>query len=95
MPLIACPECQAQISDKAAACPRCGLPMTIGPVQEPNSDYQVPDGTVTAKRAGAPWEMAGTAMCVLGVILVVAGGAGAGALLLLAGFFVVVIGRFN
>ena len=27
MPLITCPECNRQISDKARACPHCGLPM--------------------------------------------------------------------
>jgi len=26
--LISCPECNRQISDKAFACPGCGLPMT-------------------------------------------------------------------
>lgn len=31
--LINCPECQKQISDKAAACPHCGNPMT--PVASP------------------------------------------------------------
>ncbi len=27
MALINCPECEARISDKAAACPHCGYPM--------------------------------------------------------------------
>jgi uncharacterized paraquat-inducible protein A len=27
MALINCPECNAQISDKAAVCPKCGHPM--------------------------------------------------------------------
>ena len=26
MPLISCPECTKQISDRAEACPHCGLP---------------------------------------------------------------------
>lgn len=32
MPLIKCPECQADTSDKAAACPKCGHPIaeTLG-----------------------------------------------------------------
>ncbi len=30
MALITCPECNARISSKAAACPRCGLPMKGG-----------------------------------------------------------------
>jgi endogenous inhibitor of DNA gyrase (YacG/DUF329 family) len=28
MALTPCPECGAQISDKAVACPQCGHPMT-------------------------------------------------------------------
>jgi hypothetical protein len=28
MALISCPECKANISDKAASCPGCGHPMT-------------------------------------------------------------------
>jgi hypothetical protein len=27
MPLINCPECGAQVSDKAVSCPSCGHPM--------------------------------------------------------------------
>ena len=27
MALISCPECDSEISDKAAACPRCGAPL--------------------------------------------------------------------
>jgi len=29
MALISCPECAAQISDKATSCPKCGCPVTI------------------------------------------------------------------
>ncbi|MCD7735240.1 MAG: PH domain-containing protein [Clostridiales bacterium] len=29
MALIKCPECGAQISDKAASCPHCGAPVTV------------------------------------------------------------------
>ena len=29
MALINCPECNKQISDKAAACPNCGCPISI------------------------------------------------------------------
>lgn len=29
MPLITCPDCQAEISDAAPACPRCGRPSTV------------------------------------------------------------------
>lgn len=40
MALIACPECSAEVSDRAPACPRCGVPIAsaselvvIAPVQ--------------------------------------------------------------
>lgn len=29
MSLISCPECASQVSDRAAACPRCGAPMQV------------------------------------------------------------------
>ncbi|WP_254508969.1 hypothetical protein [Anatilimnocola floriformis] len=29
MPLIACPECQRQVSDQAPACPQCGFPLAV------------------------------------------------------------------
>lgn len=31
MALIECPECGKQVSDKAPACPNCGVPMAITP----------------------------------------------------------------
>lgn len=30
MPLVKCPECESQISDKASTCPKCGHPMKEG-----------------------------------------------------------------
>ncbi|HQB11404.1 MAG TPA: zinc-ribbon domain-containing protein [Candidatus Omnitrophota bacterium] len=29
MALIKCPECQLEVSDKAAACPKCGYPIAV------------------------------------------------------------------
>ena len=34
MALIPCPECNRQISDKAAVCPQCGHPITAAPQNE-------------------------------------------------------------
>ena len=31
MPLIACPDCAAEISDAAPTCPKCGRPMRAPP----------------------------------------------------------------
>lgn len=38
MPLIKCPECNKEISDKAEKCPNCGYPMTSMGHSEKNSD---------------------------------------------------------
>ena len=27
--LIKCPECKNEVSDKAASCPKCGIPLTV------------------------------------------------------------------
>lgn len=37
MPLVYCPECQSEVSDRAAACPRCGYPIASGnlPARQP------------------------------------------------------------
>jgi len=36
MALITCPDCQAQVSDAAPACPKCGRPMAAAaPVAAP------------------------------------------------------------
>jgi hypothetical protein len=31
MALISCPECDCEVSDKASACPRCGVPLASAP----------------------------------------------------------------
>jgi len=41
MAMIECPECKKQISDKAANCVNCGVPVTQQPVQHPQQ-YQQP-----------------------------------------------------
>jgi transcription elongation factor Elf1 len=44
MGLIQCPECDAEISDRAGSCPRCGYPMQIPPPPPP-----VPEVTDTVR----------------------------------------------
>ena len=39
MALINCPECNAQVSDKAAVCPNCGHPINM-PAQEKGGGWK-------------------------------------------------------
>lgn len=41
MAIIKCPECGREISDKAIACPGCGLPMTEEKKEENNKDEEI------------------------------------------------------
>lgn len=43
MALISCPECSREISDKAASCPYCGVPL----IQKPKYEYELLPDTVT------------------------------------------------
>jgi len=46
MPLIKCPECKRKISDRAEACPNCGLPSKYFPPEQPSvSDCQTDEKT--------------------------------------------------
>jgi hypothetical protein len=73
MAMTACKECSAQISDQAAACPKCGAPQR---------------GTVTtqltAKRYKGAQAVALLVMCI-GVVGIVAGGHLWGSLTMLVG----------
>ncbi len=40
MALIACPECNKQVSDQAPACPHCGFPISR-PASKPNGAVQL------------------------------------------------------
>ena len=49
MALVTCPDCQAQISDAAPACPKCGRPMGARPVEPPPVPFQAqPDAVRSA-----------------------------------------------
>ncbi|WP_437306109.1 zinc-ribbon domain-containing protein [Sorangium sp. So ce388] len=47
MPLVQCPDCQAQISDAAPTCPKCGRPMvapkSVGSAMQPTALQSQPD----------------------------------------------------
>ena len=54
MALVNCPECSAQISDRAAFCPHCGLPMAL-----PKNELKKPVKKVkpeTSKTAKWIWQ---------------------------------------
>ena len=87
MTLISCQECNKEISDQAASCPSCGVPIANAPSNQ-NS---------TVNRAGAKWESIGFLMIVGGMIFGMAsapdnhiGGTIAG-----IGFILFLVGRFN
>lgn len=52
MALITCPECNGQVSDKAAACPHCGYPIAANNLQEQYAfcvkSQPIPTSTVQA-----------------------------------------------
>ncbi|MCT4228664.1 zinc ribbon domain-containing protein [Elizabethkingia anophelis] len=63
MPLVNCPECQKQVSDKATSCPNCGHPLnTTVAVQQLRK--QIPPQPIKKKNSGC-----GTAiLVVIGII---------------------------
>lgn len=52
MALIACPECERQISSYAVACPSCGFPLAM--IDQLNSDKAAAAAAVAAAAAAAP-----------------------------------------
>ena len=92
MALISCPECNKEISDKAASCPGCGVPIANTPAQKILSNQNP-----TVNRGGAKWEGIGFLMIAGGMIYGMAsapgnhiGGAIAG-----IGFLLFLVGRFK
>lgn len=57
MPLILCPECKREISDKAVACPGCGYPIREPSISSTFSSATTVKtaGTVFAAWLTAPW----------------------------------------
>ncbi|MDR1039735.1 MAG: zinc-ribbon domain-containing protein [Deltaproteobacteria bacterium] len=48
MPLVNCPVCGRQLSDRAQACPKCGHPLVPVPCYNPNG------GSSSPQRNAAP-----------------------------------------
>jgi hypothetical protein len=94
MALIACAECQQQISDKAPACPHCGAPREIAVAGELPA---TPPVTVT-EQTGKSWkgvQLAGLALIMFGFVGCVAnqGNMFPGIAACIAGIVVYVIGK--
>lgn len=87
MGLIACPACGSQVSEAALACPGCGHPIQAAP--------EAPENHQTVRRAGAPWEAWGAALCLVGMILGMAWNGALGGILFVSGIVIFIIGRFN
>lgn len=51
MALIECPECKNQISDKASACPKCGVPIASTPSTPTTETPASPEVSGLAKKA--------------------------------------------
>lgn len=61
MALIRCPECNSDVSDKAAACPHCGYPIC--------RTTRAPGGAQVIDRTGRGWK----AVRLLGWLLIIGG----------------------
>ena len=61
MPLIACPECKRDVSDKASACPHCGNPLSRAVTIEATGK-----GPKVVQLIGGVLMLAGIGGCVLG-----------------------------
>jgi len=50
MPLISCPDCTSDVSDKAAHCPKCGHPISKKNDEEPQRVLTPDDSYLTSNR---------------------------------------------
>lgn len=90
MALIKCGECGNEVSDKAAACPKCGAPIAA-----PTGGNEAASAPKTVKRAGGAWEAVGTLLIIASIPACISDNTGVGGVLALVGFVVFNIGRFN
>lgn len=94
MALIACTECNQQISDKAAACPHCGAPTSAatrtGSTQGIVTTQQTSKGFKIVQAIGAVLMTVGLFSCFANVR---DGNPGPGGALFVVGFLVFFVGR--
>jgi len=99
MALVACQECNREVSDRASACPHCGNPMaaraqpaTTGPLAVETA----PGKAVTTEATGKTYkamQFGGVVMILIGVVACSAQSPGASASLWLVGVCLYVGGR--
>ena len=87
MALIACPECDRQVSESATSCPGCGHPLRDAPSPTPSA-------TGSIKRKGGLYEGIGFLLIVGGLLFAIAGNGTLGGFGMVVGFVVFIIGRF-
>ena len=88
MALIECSECGKEVSEKAAACPSCGNPISE---QQPRELR-----TEKVGRTGGAYEGVGFLLIVIGMLSGMMGAAsGIAWTVALAGIVIFIIGRFN
>ncbi|HEY0294621.1 MAG TPA: hypothetical protein VGC69_04700 [Bordetella sp.] len=84
MALISCPECARQISDKAAACPSCGCPISVSEkMQQSTAAMNAPVQTVTLSKSRGVYIILGLLFGYLGFHNFYAGQHGRGAIKLI------------
>ena len=71
MAMIKCPECGREISDKAAACPGCGAPITGGQTVIQDADTLEFQPTPIGESGKKPTQ--GIVLIVVGIILILIG----------------------
>jgi hypothetical protein len=98
MALVPCAECGRQISDKAAACPHCGNPLSPAPAAPaPVSVATAPGQAVTTEATGKGWKV----VQLVGALIMTAGAVactasktpGTGTQLFILGMIVFLAGR--
>ena len=88
MALVTCPDCGAEISDKAAACIKCGAPVAVAPT----------NGVVTTQQTGKTYkglQFVGVVFLALGVGACASGSKDATVPLTMIGALLYAIGRIG
>jgi Mg/Co/Ni transporter MgtE len=87
MALITCPDCNTPMSDRAAACLKCGAPIAL-----PRTDATVTEQTGKAHKIV---QALGVLASCIGIVMVVAGNVGTGTMLLMGGALTFLIARIT